>query len=570
MNKNNQALSIRTISPTNVTTETWKYGQILRGIDEIVIELGDAHWYGGGGLVHQLYPLEKAAIYANPFLTSDNGHTGLLGIAEPFWFNSNGQGVWVKNDDITMSFNAPTSGEPPQHSFFESASNDIRPRRASDIETDGLLRIQGNDLTIYLFECDNARAVVEAYWEQITISPPPPAWLLESPLWTTWAHFKNNINEDNIQEYVARLLEHGFQMSIFGIDAKWQEQFGDTHFDPVRFPNPRGLIEKLNQYGAKVTLWCIPFFMPESEHFQEAIAQGFVLCDQDQQPFIGQWWEGKAAFLDVTNPKAMAWHLSNLKRLADEVGLHGYKFDAGEGMFFANSGTCRFMQDAPNLATKRYIEQAATVFPWSDVRTAWRTQAIPMLYRQWDKSSRWGFDNGLASCITQAITLNLLGYPYSFSDMIGGNQYGDDRADGELMIRWTQAVSPMPFIQFSIAPWDYGTEVAKICARYAQLHQHIAPYTLKVIQQNAPIIRPIWWLDPTDTIAQAIDDEYLVGDELLVAPIIEKGAVARNIYLPKGKWRNYWNESEIYQGKCWLEAYPAPLDVLPLFIRLHD
>jgi alpha-glucosidase (family GH31 glycosyl hydrolase) len=188
-----------------------------------------------------------------------------------------------------------------------------------------------------------------------------------------------------------------------------------------------------------------------------------------------------------------------------------------------------------------------------------------MLFRQWDKSSGWGFDNGLASVITGAITLNLLGYPHSFPDMIGGNKYGDQQVTAELLIRWTQAVAPMPIIQFSLAPWEYGEECAKLCARYARLHDELAPRCHEIYGE--PIVRPLWWAAPQDEIAQICDDQYLVGDNLLVAPIIKEGSVSRDIYFPSGPWRSYWNHAEVHSGG-WVKNYPAPLDTLPLFERI--
>ena len=85
-------------------------------------------------------------------------------------------------------------------------------------------------------------------------------------------------------------------------------------------------------------------------------------------------------------------------------------------MFFTNEELK--WDGVPNQATTRYIKELSERYPWCDVRCGWRNQSHPMLFRQWDKSSRWGFDNGLVSCITQAITLNMLGYPYSFPDLI--------------------------------------------------------------------------------------------------------------------------------------------------------
>lgn len=564
-----KSLSIRKVSPPQPTIEKWQHGTVWHGVNAVEIELGEAHWYGQGALINQYWPLEKIAQYAAPFLTTDNGVTGLLGILEPFWWTSDGVGIWVSGDEITTSFNAPLEGEPPAHSFKSPAPQNIRPQLAQNVTADGLLKIQGKNLTIRFFELANAREVVEAYWELIPVTPPPPTHYFEKPLWTTWAQFKNNLSDAVVMGYVEKLLAHGFPIGTLGIDAMWQDVFGNTRFDPQKFPNPRATIETLHQQGIHVTLWCIPFYTTASEHFRTAIDKGYAIKKADGSPFITAWWdEGDIVLLDVTNPEAANWHLDNLQQLATETGVDGFKFDAGEGWFYSHPELVFHENLPPNRVNQLYIEQAARRFAWSDVRSGWHSQAQPMLFRQWDKSTLWGHDNGLASVIPQAMTLNMLGYPYSFPDMIGGNKYGDVQAQtlsAELLIRWTQAVAPMPIIQFSLAPWEQGEECATLCARYARLHGELAPRKMQI---QGPIVRPLWWIAPTDETALVCDDQYLIGDDLLVAPVIQQGAVSRNIYLPQGTWRSYWNKNEIHPGGQWLENYPAPLDVLPLFERV--
>jgi alpha-glucosidase (family GH31 glycosyl hydrolase) len=126
----------------------------------------------------------------------------------------------------------------------------------------------------------------------------------------------------------------------------------------------------------------------------------------------------------------------------------------------------------------------------------------------------------------------------------------------------------MPIIQFSIPPWRFDEECVRICTHYYRLHAELAPRTYHLVEQRQPIVRPLWWIAPTDETALTCDDEYLVGDDLLVAPVIHEHHRARDIYLPIGTWRSYWNHDEVYPSG-WLRDYPAPLDLLPLFERLE-
>lgn len=570
------ALSIRhmnPVKPREIVRGEWV--EIWKGIDEIQIDLGDRHWYGGGGLVHQQYPLEKLAMFKAPFITSDNGSTGLLGILHPFWWTSDGVGILVSGDTLDVGFNAPLEGQPFSHSFDKPAPFDQRPQLASEVQGDHLLTISGNQLEINFFMAANPRQVIEMLWNVLSLNQNieiPPFELIEHPLWTTWAHFKNDISHDKVMDYAQQIGERGFTASILGIDDRWQAAYGDTRFDLNRFPNPRETVEAIHDLGFRTTLWFIPFFVAESRNRQAGLEKGYMLHDSKGDPYQDVWWadlSGESVFLDVANPEAMAWHLDNLTALAEETGVDGFKFDAGEALFYNKAGMRLAGDVASNRANHLYIKHIAERFPWSDIRSAWFNQGMPMLFRQWDKSSTWGFANGLASCITQAITLNMLGYPYSFPDMIGGNEYGEEQVTAELLIRWTQAVSPMPIIQFSIPPWRFGEECVRICARYNQLHDELAPRTYEIVKQVRPIVCPLWWIAPMDEQALVCDDEYLIGDDLLVAPVIIDGERQRDIYLPQGQWRSYWNHAEVHDGGRWLHNYPAPLDVLPLFERIN-
>lgn len=565
-------LKIVHVDPPHPQETAWEHGVIWHGVREVVIDLGDAHWYGQGALVHQQWPLEKLAQYPAPFVTHDNGATGLLGILHPFWFTSDGAGVLVDGDRLETSFNAPLDIDPPAHRWPESPGElHERPRLASTCATDHVLRIRGDGLTIRFFTGRTARDVVEVFWRMIAISEPPPADLIGRPLWTTWAQFKNDISHDTVIEYARQIAAHGFPYSVLGIDGGWLRKAGDTHFDPAKFPDPRATLAALHALGMQVTVWTGPFFPPKSEHYQAALEQGALMKGPDGRPYLGPWWDDDrlTAYLDVTDPAALAWTMAQIRRdLVEGIGLDGIKADAGEGMFYQDPALVMAHPAAPNRANHLYIKGVAQHFPWSDVRSGWHNQAEPVLFRQWDKSSGWGFDNGLASCITQAMTLNLLGYPYSFADMIGGNKYGDQVVTAELLIRWTQAVAPMPIIQFSLAPWDYGEECAALCARYARLHQELAGRSRALIGQRTPIVRPLWWLAPEDEAALVCNDEYLIGSDLLVAPVIVEGARRRSIYLPPGRWCSYWDAAEVHSGGAWLHDYPAPLEVLPLFRRV--
>jgi alpha-glucosidase (family GH31 glycosyl hydrolase) len=265
----------------------------------------------------------------------------------------------------------------------------------------------------------------------------------------------------------------------------------------------------------------------------------------------------------------LEWFFERLTRLQVQTGCDGFKFDAGEACFLPSDAVTH-QKIHPNEYTKIYVDAVAKHHRLTEVRSGWRNQAAPIFFRQWDKTTSWGLDNGLHSVLTGALAMSLAGYPFILPDMVGGNEY-DEKADADMMIRWTQLNALLPSMQFSLAPWDYGAKSAELCRYFANLHVELAPKILEVakasIKNCLPIIRPLFWLDPSDEQALTCDDEFLLGDEFLVAPVVTPNTNQRDIYLPAGPWQNYWTK-EIITGGTLLKDYPTPLEVLPIFRRI--
>jgi myogenesis-regulating glycosidase len=166
--------------------------------------------------------------------------------------------------------------------------------------------------------------------------------------------------------------------------------------------------------------------------------------------------------------------------------------------------------------------------------------------------------------------------------MIGGNAYQLDQngninfdvdvfPDAELFVRWAQVTAFMPSMQFSIRPWFYNdSSVNNITREMVRIHEEIVypyldKYANKSVETGEPIIRPVWWIDNSDEDSYQIDDQFLVGNDILVAPVVTNATTMREIYIPKGNW-NYTNGT-VYSGPKKLN-FPAPLEHVPYFIRI--
>ena len=124
--------------------------------------------------------------------------------------------------------------------------------------------------------------------------------------------------------------------------------------------------------------------------------------------------------------------------------------------------------------------------------------------------------------VTTLLQFGLVGYPFVLPDMIGGNGYAEGPPSRKLYIRWLQVNAFMPALQISFVPWTYDDEVVEHALKMTQLHAQWAPTILALAQQatedGSPINRPVWWIDPTDEVALAVEDQFLLGEEVLVAP----------------------------------------------------
>jgi len=557
-------------------------------------------------------------------LTVDSGATGYSNLMSPVLISDSGAALIV-NSPFKLGINQPPDAmeELPDYVFGEEIPFDQRPAFDRKGKGDGLITLVGDDLSFDLFILDDPLSAHRRVVDEVGHpNRTPPLALFGAPVWTTWAQYKNTINEEVVLDFANQIVSNGFPYQVLEIDDRWQTYYGDLEFDPVAFPTPRAMIDKLHQEGFKVSCWVIPFLQQQSKAAQEGVEKGYLVKDQDGEPYLIKWWQGRGYLLDATNPAAMTWFGKRLRHLMEQTGLDGFKFDGGEAMFVPKDAVLHKPGNSRNQYSHDYIEWIGRNYSLCEVRTGWQNQRSPILFRMWDLWSTWGADNGLKAIIPATLHFSLIGYPFTFPDMIGGNGYftfpknklllnlindviipmmerrkqdstGDEEvgvhasdvpefiakkaifgwATGELLIRWTQLNALMPVMQFSITPWQFGEECADLCRKYAELHLEFTPKFEDLAQQAArtgePIVRPVFFLAPDDPAALDCAQQFLIGDDLLVAPVVEKGARKRDIYFPPGAWRDHWT-GEVYQGPQTVENFPAPLDTLPFFHRVIE
>ena len=397
----------------------------------------------------------------------------------------------------------------------------------------------------------------------------PNKLLFTRPQYNTWIELVYDQNQKDILQYAQKIVQNGFPAGVLMIDDNWQEDYGKWQFHPGRFQNPKLMIDSLHQMGFKVMMWVCPFVSPDSDVFRELKAKEFLLqeANGEHNPLIVRWWNGASAVLDFTNPGAVQWFRQQLQFLTEEYGVDGFKFDAGDSYFY--TGPLKsFQQVSPNDHTLAF-QKFGLEYPLNEYRASWKMGGQPLAQRLHDKGHNW---DDLQVLIPQMLLQGLLGYPFNAPDMIGGGEFGSfinlTTVDQELIVRSAQVHALMPMMQFSVAPWRVlDQEHLNAVQKAVELRNQYLPIIEDLVGQAAqdgdPIVRPLEYVFPEGDF-QNIKDQFMLGNSIMVAPVLQKGAKSRMVIFPKGKWT--WKGKTYSGGKR--TKVSVDLDELPIFEKI--
>lgn len=402
-------------------------------------------------------------------------------------------------------------------------------------------------------------------------SPIPEKFLLGDSIFCTWTQYPRSITQERILHMARTIRQRRFPCSVITIDDRWESAFGELEFSRD-FPDPRVMVEELHKLGFRVWLWVTPFINQEANTFPLLAEKGLLAPGRDGGPSLFRWWGGTAGIVDLTNPDARQWYREQLLRLKNGIGVDGFKIDGGDAKYQPNAAETLWHD---SVGPSGYIDLLLGLFeeiaPLScESRTAWLSQRRSILWRQGGKDSHWGVDNGLRAMVHLGLHLALLGYDLLIPDMIPGRIQtlvsSLPLPSDELFIRWTEVSAFMPIMQFSYFPWNYSEEIFLIAQSYAELHKEIEEYLYEQARdRRAPLVRPLWYDDPKEQELYSIGDEFLLGSDILAAPVLDENQVCRDLVLPAGSWRDAWTGCTYSSGKIF--QHPAPCPGIPLFIR---
>lgn len=428
-------------------------------------------------------------------------------------------------------------------------------------------------LDFYVIAGKNPKEIIQSYSRLVSLPILLPKWAFG--LWMS-----SGFDRDSAEAVVARaeaLDEHKVPTDVLHLDCYWQRhgKWSDMQWDREMFPQPEVLLKQVRDMGYKVCLWINSYIGTESPYFEEAEAKGFLLKTSDGSAAVSDLWGGyhpPVGVVDMTHPEAVAWFKDLLRPLL-RMGVDVFKSDFGEGVIpdcIAHNGMTGV--ELHNLYALLYNDAVAEV-------TAEETGHAGMV---WSRSTftggqrhavQWGGDTnatyqGMASTLRGGLSMGVCGHAF-WSHDIGGFHL---HPTSDLYIRWAQfgLFSPLSRAHGTTTrlPWDFGEEALCIFRKYVDLRYRLLPYLYSYGYDahltGLPMMRAMVLEFPDDPSAYSIDLQYMLGSELMVAPIFNS-AGRRHVYFPAGRWIDFWTHEIIAgpQTRC----IEAPLDVLPLYIR---
>lgn len=400
---------------------------------------------------------------------------------------------------------------------------------------------------------------------------------------------------DDATSYEAKIWDDIAQMDAFKLPVKgyvfegWEilpRETSKTVIKALHDRNIRAYLYIRNYVGIDVANTERP------ETFTEALQEGYVVNDAVGLPYLfGTPFGGLGAAIDFTNPEAVAWWEGRIREMLEELGADGFMQDFGEhialDMHFFDGSTGETMHNHyPTVfhqTTRKIIDDIESktgrhIFFWTRAGYSGRQGSSGFESSNFpgDETSDWSRASGIASLTTDMLSRGATG-SYGYNTDIGGYfDFHTGPASAELYTRWSfwAALSPVFRVHNSSSngvrmPWFYGEETLAHWRKAAELHLKAAPLIIKLWQEaqttGVPPVRGLWVDYPKDERARQEDQQWMLGPDVLVAPVVEQGASTRDVYLPKGCWKHV-DTGVPYEGPQEVTV-PAPIDSLPYFFR---
>ena len=481
--------------------------------------------------------LNKAGQKVNLFVTDPQGpETDQMYKPIPFFMSNRGYGMFMHTSaPVTCDFGATYIG---LNKMFMGDEN--------------------LDLFVFFGE---PKDILDEYTDSVGKPGMPPLWSFG-----TWMSRITYFSEKEGYDVAANIRKNKYPCDVIHFDTGWFDVDWqcDYKFSENRFQNPQQMLKDLRSQGFHVCLWQLPYFTPKNRYFSELIEKDmYVKNGNGELPY-------EDVVLDFSNPETVKWYQDKLAGLLN-IGVSAIKVDFGEaaplngiyasgksGWYEHNLYPVRYDMAVSEITKKLHNENIM----WA--RAAWAgSQRYPL---------HWGGDaattnTGLLGTLRAGLSFGLSGFSFWSHDMGGFVKSTPE----DLYCRWipfgfltshTRAHGAPP-----TEPWLYDSKrVQDVFRKSAEMKYRLMPYVYaqakECTEKGLPMLRALFVEFPDDPGAWKVDDEYLFGSQILVAPLLEFGMTGRTVYLPEGKWIDYQTE-KVYEGG-WhrIEAGSLPIIML--------
>ncbi|GHV66118.1 alpha-xylosidase [Spirochaetia bacterium] len=421
----------------------------------------------------------------------------------------------------------------------------------------------GESLEYFFIYGPSPKEIIENY-TALTGRPP----VLEDDTFGLWlsTSFTTSYDEKTVMGFIDGMLERDIPLKVFHFDCFWMKgaHWTDFRWDEATFPDPAGMIKRIKAKGLKISVWINPYIAQRSGMFEEGKSKGYFLKKKDGSVHQTDLWQSGMAIVDFTNPEACKWYTEKLGPILD-MGVDYIKTDFGERIpddavyfngkdpeamhnyytFLYNKTVYEFLEQKKGKGKACLFARSATA----------GSQQFPV---------HWGGDcestfEAMAETLRGGLSLTLSGFGY-WSHDIGGFEGTPNPA---LFKRWLQfgLLSSQSRLHGSSSyrvPWSVDEESVEVCKTFARLKLSLLPYLKECAKEahekGIPIMRAMLLEFPGDPVCIYLDRQYMLGPEILVAPVFSADGVVE-YYLPPGNWTHVIDKRTESGGKWLKETY---------------
>ncbi|XP_069682510.1 myogenesis-regulating glycosidase isoform X2 [Periplaneta americana] len=558
---------------------------------------GHGHWYGGGQTDGMAWPIEKGSIELSPFITGDIRQHVWGNVLKRYFINSNGVTIFIDPDTpLYVSMNTNHQRQfclQARHDDFAYVYHSTPlPQLNYSICTSSNMK----SLHSFFSEKQLWDGLNEEDLKVITS-------LLTEPVWQIPSASGSELTEVAIYNYTEDVIALGFlKQGHVLLSESWQPHVGDFTLDPVRFPTMDETIDIIHRRGFRIVFTIQPFLSTESTNFADAVWKHLLVSEREPSHHIPALTRYKgvesAGMLDITNNRTVPWLQAKLKSLVDKYHIDAFYLDIGTAYDMPHYYRFENPLTNPDEYKTIFIDSILRSVDVVGVSSAITRPQAPVFVSLPPFASTW---KSMQLIIPTVLTYGIMGYPFIMPGAVGGDydmpgEYNSDFTknssavankshedggnnihlpDKELYVRWLQLATFLPVIRYTHLPSKYGDERVLEMAKFlTSLRQKTVNPLLEKCVKDAldfgkPIIRPLWLLDPNDPTCHLVVDEFSVGEELIVAPVLYPRKHEREVYLPAGVWKDGIDGS-LRKGSRWLHNYAVPEDKVAHFVKMPD